>query len=97
MRVPADHLGGDGLDDAAEVECALLLRHLRVEHDLQQQVAELVAQIDQIAARNRVGHLVGLLERVGGDGLEILLEIPGAAGDRRPQRRHDFEQPGDVA
>ena len=97
MRMAADHLLGDRLDDAAEIECALLLGHARVEHHLQQKVAELVAQIDEIAARNRVGNLIGLFERVGRDGREILLEVPGAAGHRRAQRSHDFEKAGDVA
>ena len=51
----------------------------------------------EIAARDRVGHLVGLFERVGRDGREVLLEIPRAAGAGRAQRRHDLDQPGDVA
>ena len=59
-----------------------LLRHASVEDDLQQQVAELVAQIDDIAALDRVGDLIGLLDREGRDGGEILLEIPWAAASR---------------
>ncbi len=50
--------------------------------DLQQQIAELVAQIREIAALDRIGDLVGLLDRVGGDGRVGLLEVPGAARDR---------------
>ena len=73
MRVPPDHLFSDRLDDTAEIERALLAGHLCVEHHLQQEVAELVAQIDQVAARNRIGDLVGLFERVWRDGREILL------------------------
>ena len=97
MRMPPDHLRGDGVDDTAEIEGALLLGHLRMENDLQQKIAEFVAQIDKVATRNSVGHLVCLFKRVGGDGLEILFDIPGTAGDRRAQRRHDFEQAGYVA
>ncbi len=96
MRMAADHLRGDGLDDVAEGEFAGLLSHLRMVDDLQQEVAELVAQIVEIAARNRVRHLVGLLDRVGRDGRKILLDVPWAAGRRRPQRRHDLDQPGNV-
>ncbi len=76
MRMPPHELLGDGLDHAAEIERALLLRHAGMEHDLQQQVAEFLAQIAEVAARDRVGDLVGFLERVGRDGREILLQVP---------------------
>ena len=92
MRVPADHLGGDGLDDVAEGEYSGLLGHARVVDHLQKQVAELVAQIVEIAALDRVGHLIGFLDRVRRDGREILFEVPGTAGHRRPQRGHDLDQ-----
>ena len=84
-------------DHVAEIERALLLRHAGVEHDLEQEVAQFLAQVVEIAARDGVGDLVGLLERVGRDGREILLQVPRAAGAGRAQRRHDLEQPGDVA
>ena len=87
MRMAADHLVGDRLDDVAESEFAGLLRHLRVIDDLQQQVAELLAQIVQVAARDRVGDLVGFLDRVGRDGRKVLLDVPGAAGLRRRAAR----------
>ncbi|OWK18270.1 hypothetical protein AJ88_03380 [Mesorhizobium amorphae CCBAU 01583] len=64
--------------------------------DLQQEIAELFAQIVQVAARNGVRHLVGFLDRVGRNGRKILLDIPRAAGFRRPERRHDLDQPGNV-
>ena len=93
----ADQLFGDRLDHAAEIERALLLRHAGVEHDLEQQVAQLLAQVGEIAAGDGVGHLVGLFERVGRDGRKVLLQVPRAAGAGRPQRRHDLEKPADVA
>ena len=80
-------------DHVAEVEGAWLLRHAGVKDDLQQEVAELVAQVVEIAARDGVGDLVGFLDRVGRDGREILLEVPRAAGSGRAQRRHDLDQP----
>ena len=46
---------------------------------------------------DRVGDLIGFLDRVGRDGREILLEVPRAARARRAQRRHDREQALDVA
>lgn len=42
MRMPPGHLVADRRADIAEIEGALLSRHLRVEHHLQQQVAQLV-------------------------------------------------------
>ena len=75
----------------------LLLRHAGVKHDLQQQVAQLLLEIGQVAARNGVGDLIRFLERIGRDGREILLQVPRAAGLGRPQRRHDLQQPADVA
>ena len=68
---------GDRLDHVAEIEGALLLGHAGVEDDLQQQIAEFVLQVVEIAARDGVGHLVGFLERVGRDRREVLLEVPG--------------------
>ena len=82
MGMAADQLGGDRLDDVAEIEQARLLRHPGVEDDLQQEVAEFVAQIFGVAALDRVGDFVGLFEREGGDRGEGLLEVPRAAGSR---------------
>ena len=82
MRVPADHLARDRLDHVAEGERVLLLRHAGVEHHLQQEIAEFVAEIVEIAARDGVDDLIGLLDRVGRDRRKVLLEVPGAAGDR---------------
>ena len=97
MRMPADELLGDALHHVAEIEGALFLRHAGMENDLQQKIAELLAQIGKIAARDGVGNLVGLLQRIGRDGRKILRQIPGTAGLRRTQRRHDVEEPADVA
>ena len=97
VRMAADHLGGDALDHVAEAECALLLGHARMIDDLQKEVAELVLQPRHIAARNRIGHLIGFLQRIGRDGLEILLQVPGAAAAGRPQRGHDLDEAADVA
>jgi hypothetical protein len=61
-------------------------------HDLQQQVAELLAQRTQIVALDRVGNLVRLLDGVRGDRREGLLHVPGAAALRVTESRHYFEQ-----
>ena len=96
VRVPPDQLFGDGLDHVAEVERALLLGHPGVEDDLQQQVAQLLAELLDVVVLDCVGDLVGFFERIGRDGAEVLLEIPRAPGARRAQRRHDLHQPRDV-
>jgi hypothetical protein len=93
---PANHFAGDGLDHIAERKCILLFRHAGVKHHLQQQIAEFVAEIAEIAPGDGIGDFIGLLDGVGRDGRKILFEIPGTAGDRRSQLRHDFEQTGNI-
>ena len=95
--MPTDQLGRNSLDHIAEIERVLLLRHAGVEHDLQQQIAEFFFEVVEIVARNRIGNLIRLLERVRRDGREILLQVPGAAGFGSAQRGHDLDQPADVA
>ena len=97
MGMAPDQLGGDGLHHAAEIERALFLRHLRMEHDLQQQIAQFLAQVAEIAPCDRISDLIGFFDRIGRDGREILFQIPRAAGDRRAQGGHDLEEAGNVA
>src|SRR5262245_66475336 len=92
-----DELLGHGLYDVAEVEGALLLRHAGVEYDLEQEVAQFVTQVVEVAPHNGVGNLVRLLDGVGGDGREALLEVPRTTASGCAQRRHDVDEPGDVA
>ncbi|CAM5314477.1 hypothetical protein RLIN73S_04615 [Rhodanobacter lindaniclasticus] len=80
------------MGDIGEFEQALLGGHLRVEHHLQQQVAEFVAKIGPVLPVDRVGNFVGLLDRVGGDRGKILFHIPRATDSRIAQARHDGEQ-----
>jgi hypothetical protein len=95
--MPTQQFFRDRVDDVAEIECARLLGHARVVHDLEQQVPELVAQVLAIAARDRLGDFVGFLDGVRGDRLEALLEIPRTAAARAAQRRHQLEEARDVA
>ena len=82
----------DRLDHVAERERVLFLRHAGVKYHLQQQIAEFIAQIVEIAARDGVRDLIGFLDGVGRDGRKILFEVPRAAAAGRAQRRHDVEQ-----
>ena len=97
MGMTAHKLLADGLDHVAEIERALLLRHSGMEDHLQQQIAEFVAQVGEIAPHDGISHFIRLFDRVRGDGREVLFEVPRAAGVGRAQRRHDFEEAGDVA
>ena len=79
----AYELGRDRLDDAVEIEQARLFRHAGVKDDLQQEVAEFLAQIFGCAALNRVGDLVGLFDGERRDRGEGLLDVPRAAATDR--------------
>jgi hypothetical protein len=92
VGVASGHLLADAGDDVAVVECAGLFRHAGVEDDLEQEVAQLVAEAVEIVALDRVGDLEGLLHRVGGDASEVLPHVPGAATLAIPQPCHDLDQ-----
>ena len=78
--------------DVGEVEAAAFARHLRVEHDLEQKVAELVLELVHVFLLDRIRHLVSFLDGVGGYGLEALFAVPRAAVHRIAQPDHDVEQ-----
>ena len=68
-----------------EIEQPRLLGHAGVKDRLEQQIAQLALQLGPILPLDRVGDLVGFLDRVGGDGGEALFHVPWAAGDRVAQ------------
>ena len=78
----ADQLVGDRLDHVAEGERAVLLGHAGVEDDLEQEIAELVAQVGEVAARDRVGDLVGFLDACRARWSRS--SAPGPTGSRSP-------------
>ena len=75
-----------------EVETAVLARHLRVEDDLEEQVAEFVAERRPVVLTDCLGHLVGFLNGVRRNRLEALFEVPRATAGRIAQPRHHVEQ-----
>ena len=79
MRVAADDLGGDRGLDVGQVEDARLGRQLRVQDDLEPQVAELAGERRRGPRLERVVDLVGLLEEVLAERGMGLLAIPRAA------------------
>lgn len=90
--VAAFQLVGDGRNHVDESEQALFLGHAGVEDDLEQQVAQFALQLVQVVALDGVGDLVGFFDRIGGDGGEGLLHVPGAAAVRVAQPLHNAEQ-----
>ena len=97
MRMAALHLVADAADHVVEREMAGFLGHLRMEHDLELEIAELVGQRVHVVARDGVGDLIGFLDRVGRDGLERLHAFPFAAAHRIAQPAHDRDQALDRA
>jgi hypothetical protein len=57
-----------------------------VENDLKQEIAELVLEVDEILALDRIRDLVGFLDRVGSDRAKILFEVPRTARLRCAER-----------
>src|SRR5690606_5483234 len=96
VRMTPHHLFADAARDVREPERPCLLRETRMEDDLEQQVAELVLELCDVAPLDRVRDLVRLLDRIRRDRLERLLEVPRAAALGVAQRRHDLEQPRNV-
>ena len=95
MRVATDKLGVDAGGDVGQGEQALLLGHGAVQHDLEQQVAKLFAQVFDcvivvyVEASEHLRDLAGLFEDVGDERLVRLAGVPRAAlaqgSHRRPQ------------
>ena len=79
MRVAAHQLGDDAARDVVDAELPLGEAQLGLEDDLQQQIAQLLAVVVDVAGGQRVDHLVGLLDEVGDQRLQRLLAVPGAA------------------
>src|SRR5262245_59817198 len=95
MRVPTDHLGGDGIDHVAEAEASLFFSHAGVIDDLQQEIAELALEPVKIVPRDRVGDLVGFLDGVWRDGREALLAILRATRLGIAKPRHHAQKIAD--
>src|SRR5690606_2359441 len=96
VGVPAHHLLDDAAGDVLDVERVLgaLLRQPGVEVDLEQQVAQLLAQVAGSAVRlvemlDRLDDLVALLDQVAHERAVGLLPVPRALA---PQPVHDLDQ-----
>jgi hypothetical protein len=90
--MPALELVADPANDVVEREMAKLFRHLRVEDHLELEIAKLIGERVHVATVDRIGDLIGFLDRVGGDRLEALLKVPRAAALRVAKPAHDRDQ-----
>jgi len=75
-----------------EIKLAGIRGDLAVKHHLEQQVAKFVPESKHIIAMDGVRHLIGFLDRIRRDRLEVLHLVPVATILRIAQAPHDFEQ-----
>ncbi|MNN97873.1 hypothetical protein D3C81_2171180 [compost metagenome] len=64
MRMTEDQLAVQRLDHIEHIERAQLFLHLRMEHNLQHKVAELLLHMLGVVLVDRLQHLVRLLDQV---------------------------------
>ena len=91
MRVPATQFGADAIHHFLEGKQALFPADLRLEHHLQQQVAQLIGMLVRPAGINGVNDLVALLNQVLLQRFQRLFAVPGTAAFTA-HFRHDIEQ-----
>ena len=92
VRMARFHLVGDRARHIGEGEMSCFFRDPRMEHDLEQEVAEFAAQIGHVRTLDRIRDLIGFFDRIRGDRGEILRQIPFATALRIAQPRHDRQQ-----
>src|SRR5947209_9872510 len=92
MRVPAFHLVANPADNVFKRELAGFLGHLRMEDDLELEIAEFVRERLHVLAGNRVGDFVRFFDGVRRNALERLHGVPFAAADRIAEAPHDLPQ-----
>ena len=97
MRMPQDHLVTDRGNNRIKVKKPSLVCHLRVVNRLEQQIAQFTGKLLPGGPRDDICHLMRLFHRIGRDGCEGLLNIPGAAAVAVAQTAHDFQQAGHAA
>jgi hypothetical protein len=88
MRVAADEFLVNLARHVVEIEMAGFGRHLRMHDDVQEQVAQFLAHVREIAAVKGVEQFGDLLDKAIADALVGLLAVPGAAaGAAQPRHR----------
>ena len=79
VRMPADHLVVDALNNIADIEAPCLLGQTRMKDDLKQEIAQLFRELPRVAGVERVQHFICLFHQIRAQGLVGLLSVPGAA------------------
>ena len=80
VRMPLTHLLNERAGHVVRVELPILLGDHRVKQHLEQQVAQLLAQVRDVSRSQRVIELVGLFHEVRAQRLVRLRAVPVAAG-----------------
>ena len=76
MRMSVYQLIAQCIDHIAYIETPLFRPHARIEDDVEQQVAQLLADAVHVAVRYRIGQFERLLYGVVAQRLESLLPVP---------------------
>jgi len=91
-----DEFGGDGVNNATEVEMALFFSQTSVKDLLQLKVAQLIAKVSHIVALDGVEHFIRFFDCIRRYGLKVLRQVPRATRNGRSERRHDGEKVVDI-
>lgn len=95
VGVPVDQFVGDGTGNVVEVETVGFAGELGVEDDLQQQVAEFLAQGGMVAGLDGVQDFVGFLDQIVAQRPVGLFAVPRATVGAA-EALHDLEEPDEV-
>ena len=91
VRMTVDQFVAQGIGHVSEIERPLFLAQLRIEHHVQEQVAQLLLDALHIVIGDGVGQFVGLLNGVAAQRIESLLAVPGTFA---AQRVHHLQKTG---
>ena len=89
MRVAIDELVAQFVAHVGNVELALLAAYLGIEDDMQQDIAQFLANLLVVVLHQGIAEFKRLFDGVGAQALVGLLAVPGAFG---PQVVHHVEQ-----
>ena len=92
MGMAANQLVANASGNRIEIEALCFPGDLRVEHHLQQQVAEFLLEILVVTMTDCIGHFVGLFQDIWHQRGMGLFQVPGAARCWIPQLCHDIDQ-----
>ena len=80
MRMTEDKLVGKAIADIGNIELALLASNPRIEADMEQHVAKLLADVMEVILLKGISKLINFLYGVGPERLIGLLAVPWTFG-----------------